>query len=57
MTDEKIGMVLLLTLVSSMLLNAASIYEYRREMREGAGRKWTNLRRCLNSSQKLYGKL
>mgnify|MGYP003588451871 FL=1 len=57
MTDEKIGMVLLLTLVSSMLLNAASIYEYRREMREGAERKWTNLRRGLNSGQKLYGKL
>ena len=57
MTDEKIGMMLLLTLVSSMLLNAASIYECGREIREGAGRKWTNLRRCLNSSQKLYGKL
>ena len=57
MTDEKIGMVLLLTLVSSMLLNAASIYECGREIREGAGRKWTNLRRCLNSGQKLYGKL
>ena len=50
---KKMGMVLLLTLVSSMFLNAASTYEYRREMREGAERKWTNLRQHLNSGQRL----
>ena len=47
------GMILLLTLVSSMFLNAASTYEYRRELREGARGKWTNLRQHLNSGQRL----
>ena len=50
---KKLGMILLLTLVSSMFLNAASTYEYRRELREGARGKWTNLRQHLNSGQRL----
>ncbi len=50
---KKTGMILLLTLVSSMFLNAASTYEYRRELREGARGKWTNLRQHLNSGQRL----
>ena len=50
---KKTGMILLLTLVSSMFLNAASTYEYRRELREGARGKWTNLRQHLNSRQRL----
>ena len=50
---KKMGMLLLLTLVSSMFLNAASTYEYRRELREGARGKWTNLRQHLNSGQRL----
>ena len=40
---------LLLTLISAMQLNAAPTYEYRRELREGARGKWTNLRQHLNS--------
>ena len=50
---KKMGMLLLLTLVSSMFLNAASTYEYRRELREGVRGKWTNLRQHLNSGQRL----
>ena len=50
---KKTGMILLLTLVSSMFLHAASTYEYRRELREGARGKWTNLRQHLNSGQRL----
>ena len=50
---KKTGMILLLTLVSSIFLNAASTYEYRRELREGARGKWTNLRQHLNSGQRL----
>ena len=50
---KKTGMILLLILVSSMFLNAASTYEYRRELREGARGKWTNLRQHLNSGQRL----
>ena len=54
---KKTGMILLLTLVSSMFLNAASTYEYRRELREGARGKWTNLRKHLNSGQRLEKEL
>ena len=50
---KKTGIILLLTLVSSIFLNAASTYEYRRELREGARGKWTNLRQHLNSGQRL----
>ena len=50
---KKMGMLLLLTLVSSMFLNVASTYVYRRELREGARGKWTNLRQHLNSGQRL----
>ena len=54
---KKMGMILLLTLVSSIFLNAASTYEYRRELREGARGKWTNLRQHLNSGQRLEKEL
>ena len=35
------------------ILHAAPTYEYRRELREGARGKWTNLRQHLNSGQRL----
>ena len=50
---KKLGVILSLTLVSTIVLNAASTYEYRRELREGARGKWTNLRQHLNSGQRL----
>ena len=39
------------------LLHAAPTYEYRRELREGARGKWTNLRKHLNSGQRLEKEL
>ena len=39
---KKLATISLLTLVSTVLLNAAPTYEYRRELREGARGKWTN---------------
>ena len=50
---KKLATISLLTLVSTVLLNAATTYEYRRELREGARGKWTNLRQHLNSGQRL----
>ena len=50
---KKLATISLLTLVSTVLLNAAPTYEYRRELREGARGKWTNLRQHLNSGQRL----
>ena len=49
---KKLATISLLTLVSTVLLNAAPTYEYRRELREGARGKWTNLRQHLNSGQR-----
>ena len=48
-------MILLISLGAlwGMVLNAAPTYEYRRELREGARGKWTNLRQHLNSGQRL----
>ena len=34
------------------IMHAAPTYEYRRELREGARGKWTNLRKHLNSGKK-----
>ena len=50
---KKLGLIITLTLVSTIGLSAASTYEYRRELREGARGKWTNLRQHLNSGQRL----
>ena len=50
---KKLATISLLTLVSTVLLNAAPTYESRRELREGARGKWTNLRQHLNSGQRL----
>ena len=49
-------MMLLLTLVSSMLLNAASIYEYRRQMREGAEREVDELKAVFEQQSKIIRK-
>ena len=39
--------------IMGTILHAAPTYEYRRELREGARGKWTNLRQHLNSGQRL----
>ena len=45
--------VLTLMAVLGTMLYSAPTYEYRRELREGARGKWTNLRKHLNSGQRL----
>lgn len=50
---KKIIIILLSMFSFSILANSASTYEYRRELREGARGKWTNLRQHLNSGQRL----
>ena len=39
------------------MLYSAPTYEYRRELREGTRGKWTNLRKHLNSGQRLEKEL
>ena len=39
------------------IMHAAPTYEYRRELREGARGKWTNLRKHLNSGHILEKEL
>ena len=50
---KKLGIVLLLGVITGAMASAATTYEYRRELREGARGKWTNLRQHLNSGQRL----
>ena len=50
---RKNGIILLLIFRFSILVSSASTYEYKRELREGARGKWTNLRQHLNSGQRL----
>ena len=50
-------MVLALLTVFGAALYSAPTYEYRRELREGARGKWTNLRQHLNSGQRLEKEL
>ena len=50
---KKLGIIVLLGLITGLTVTAASTYEYRRELREGARGKWTNLRQHLNSGQRL----
>ena len=54
---KKLIMIMSLGVFSSVLLNAAPTYEYRRELREGARGKCTNLRQHLNSGQRLEREL
>ena len=39
------------------MLYSAPTYEYKRELREGVRGKWTNLRKHLNSGQRLEKEL
>ena len=50
---KKTGIILSLILVTTNVMGASSTYEYRRELREGARKRWTNLRQHLNSGQRL----
>ncbi len=45
--------ILIFLIVMGTMLYSAPTYEYRRELREGARGKWTNLRQHLNSGQRL----
>ena len=48
---------LMLVIVNSMLVMGLPKYEYKRELREGARGKWTNLRKHLNSGVRLEKEL
>ena len=50
---KKLGITAVLCVFTGMIAGAAPTYEYRRELREGARGKWTNLRQHLNSGQRL----
>ena len=47
----------LFLLAMGMMLYSAPTYEYKRPLREGARGKWTNLRKHLNSGQRLEKEL
>ena len=49
--------ILIFLIVMGTMLYSAPTYEYRRELREGARGKWTNLRKHLNSGQRLEKEL
>ena len=49
--------ILIFLIVMGTMLYSAPTYEYRRELREGARGKWTNLRQHLNSGQRLEKEL
>ena len=53
---KKTTMLVLLTTLGTMVYSAPT-YEYRRELREGARGKWTNLRQHLNSGTRLEREL
>ena len=47
----------LFLIIMGTTLYSAPTYEYRRELREGARGKWSNLRKHLNSGQRLEREL
>ena len=49
--------ILIFLIVMGTMLYSAPTYEYKRELREGARGKWTNLRKHLNSGQRLEKEL
>ena len=53
---KKTIVLIFLTILGTVLYSAPT-YEYRRELREGARGKWTNLRQYLNSGQRLEKEL
>ena len=53
---KKTIILIFLTVMGTMIYSAPT-YEYKRELREGARGKWTNLRKHLNSGQRLEKEL
>ena len=53
---KKTIILIFLTVMGTMLYSAPT-YEYKRELREGARGKWTNLRKHLNSGQRMEKEL
>ena len=53
---KKTIILIFLTVMGTMLYSAPT-YEYKRELREGARGKWTNLRKHLNSGKRLEKEL
>ena len=53
---KKTIILIFLTIMGTTLYSAPT-YEYQRELREGARGKWTNLRKHLNSGQRLEKEL
>ena len=53
---KKTVILIFLTVMGTMLYSAPT-YEYKRELREGARGKWTNLRKHLNSGRRLEKEL
>ena len=49
--------ILMLSIIVGTILHSASVYEYRRELREGARGKWVNLRKHLSSGEGLEKEL
>ena len=47
----------LFLIIMGTTLYSAPTYEYRRELKEGARGKWSNLRKHLNSGQRLEREL
>ena len=45
--------IMMLFIIAGTILHSASVYEYRRELREGARGKWVNLRKHLSSGERL----
>lgn len=54
---KRLGVLSLLCIAAGISASAASTYEYKRELREGARGKWLNLRQHLNSGTRLEKEL
>ena len=54
---KRLGIMSILCVAAGIWTSAASAYEYKRELREGARGKWINLRQHLNSGTRLEKEL
>ena len=54
---KRFGIMSVLCIAAGISASAASTYEYKRELREGARGKWINLRQHLNSGTRLEKEL
>ena len=54
---KRLGIMSVLCVAAGISASAASTYEYKRELREGARGKWINLRQHLNSGTRLEKEL